>query len=112
MRQVTIEDIANAKFDEPRDDWSVFSTAKGGTHVASFHQSMKAIDRREMSKRVTGLMNGTMQPIEGEVWTHVPNHALALNGVKKIVISTHLPLEVRDWLVREMVKKFNAPKQQ
>jgi hypothetical protein len=108
MYKVTIEQLANAKFQEPRDLWTIWAGEGNGVHVASMHPSMKTQERREMSKKVTDLMNGTIQPVEGEVWAWVSNHALSLNGVKKIVVSTHLPLDVRDWLVKEMLRRMNA----
>lgn len=107
MYDVTFEELVEKPIREPADFWTIFSTAQGGIHVATYHDSVPAIERRELQRYVTAVLNGRKKPNMPGVWSYVRNHALAYNGYKKIVISTQLPLEVRDRYLSYMLHVLN-----
>ena len=113
---VTPAQIVVAKWQQPRDPWTLWVDLAvtgyySGCCVASFFQGVKASDRRRLSAHVSVMMNYDREQPPVGVWTRLPNHSLACDGIKTITVSSYLSRETREALLAAMCARLNGDNQ-
>ncbi len=108
MNKVTIEEIMKSKIKDPVNPRCIFTN--DGRLIGRLTVCLTRDGSLVLNKYVANVMNGLVEPDPEKVWTRVPNQTLTMNGIKHLTVCSYLPVDVREWLLGELLEKLNRPR--